>query len=74
MNFVGSNSKNLSFVLTVKVVLEGFLENVANLNNTSHLYFGSSQNIRFCQKIFMFSSVNKFAIFIRSVQKEISIH
>lgn len=42
MNFVDSNTKNLSFVLTVKVALEGFVENVADLNNTSHLYFASS--------------------------------
>lgn len=75
MNFVGYNSKTLSFVLTVKVTLECFcLESIADLNNISYFNFGSRQKIRFCQETFMFPSVNKFAKVIRSVQKGISIH
>lgn len=75
MNFVGYSNRTLSFVLTVKVAFEHFsLENIAGVDSTANFNFGSSQNIRFCQKIFIFPSVNKFTIVLRSVQKGVSIH
>lgn len=75
MNFVGYNNKSLSFVLAVKVALEGFfLKNIAGLNSISRFNFGSCQNIRFCQEIFMFLCVNKFTVVIRSLWKGVSIN
>lgn len=75
MNCVGYNNKSLSFVLAVKVALEEvFLKNIAGLNNICRFNFGSRQNIRFCQEIFMFLCVNKFTIVIRSLRKGVSIN